>query len=362
MTFPLHAFAAAAPVARAMLVAGLPDAIDGVAQAAAPTHAFLRATWFAAAVEAYGGAPRTIVATEDGTPVAALPVVALGPRQLGLVQVPGCYWPFRSFPLSLGASEGAMPAVLDELAVHARGLRLGPVCDDDGAATALLAAARARGWAVLDRFVAQTWVLDMAAQRRGGTWPRLSTLRKNRFHEKHLAARGELDWRFLDAADWPASFAELGSVEDRSWIATRTDGADAKFTAAGHLAFWQAAARDPVLAGTFHAAVLRIDGAPAAFSFDMDVGETKYAIANSYVPDFAKHSPGKLLYWRNLVDALDRGITRVDWGAGDSGYKQVIGAEPGPALRDWLLLRPGLPATAGRALRWAWRRSGNRAG
>ena len=60
------------------------------------------------------------------------------------------------------------------------------------------------------------------------------------------------------------------------------------------------------------------------------------------------------------MDALARGITRVDWGAGDSGYKQVIGAEPGPAIRDWLLLRPGLPAAAGHALGWAWRRSGHR--
>ena len=355
-------FAAAAPQTRAALVAGLPRVIDAVAEGAAPTHRFLRAGWFAAAVEAYGGAPRTILASEDGVTVAALPIVALGSPVLGLVQVPGCYWPFRSFPMALGASETVAPALLDTLAAHARGLRLGPVCDGEPAADALLTAARARGWAVLDRFVARSWVLDMAEQRRAGVWPRLSTLRKNRFHEKHLAAHGTLDWRFLDRADWPASFAALGAVEERSWIATRTDGADAKFTDDGHLAFWRAAARDPLLAGMFRAALLSVDGQPAAFSFDMDVGETKYAVANSYVPAFSKHSPGKLLYWRNLVDALDRGVTRVDWGAGDSGYKQVIGAEPGPALRDWLLLRPGMPAMVGRALASGWRRSGNREG
>ena len=54
------------------------------------------------------------------------------------------------------------------------------------------------------------------------------------------------------------------------------------------------------------AAVLRVDGAPAAFSFDLNAGALKYAIANSYDPAFAKHSPGKLLYYRNLV-ARDRG-------------------------------------------------------
>ena len=107
------------------------------------------------------------------------------------------------------------------------------------------------------------------------------------------------------------------------------------------------------------AALLTIDGKPAAFSFDLDAGDLKYAIANSYDPAYAKHSPGKLLYYRNLVEALGRGIARVDWGAGDSGYKQVIGADKGPAIRDWLLLRPGLPALAGRLARGAWRRSGH---
>ena len=107
------------------------------------------------------------------------------------------------------------------------------------------------------------------------------------------------------------------------------------------------------------AAVLTIDGKPAAFSFDLDAGALKYAVANSYDPAVAKHSPGKLLQYRNLVHALDRGVTRVDWGAGDSGYKQTIGAEAGPAIRDWLLLRPGLPAAVGRLARGLWRRSGN---
>jgi CelD/BcsL family acetyltransferase involved in cellulose biosynthesis len=66
-----------------------------------------------------------------------------------------------------------------------------------------------------------------------------------------------------------------------------------------------------------------------------------------------------LLYYRNLVHALGDGIGTVDWGAGDSGYKQAIGAEKGPAIRDWLLVRPGLPAMLGRALRHVWERSGH---
>ncbi|MCP4621395.1 MAG: GNAT family N-acetyltransferase, partial [Bradyrhizobium sp.] len=93
-------------------------------------------------------------------------------------------------------------------------------------------------------------------------------------------------------------------------------------------------------------------------SFDLNAGPLKYAVANSYDPRFAKHSPGKLLYYRNLVRAIEDGIAAVDWGAGDSGYKQVIGAAKGPAIRDWLFVRPGLDALGGKLLRGAWKRTG----
>ena len=345
------------PTVRAHVADGLATAIDEVAARAAPEHAFLRYGWYAAALAAYGGAARTLVVEEDAQPTLALPLVGVGPAALKLAAIPGSYWPFRSFPLALDAGEGTIRAALHMLSGCVNGLRIGPVYDGDVAVTPLIAAARRSGWTVLDRFVAKSWLLDIAALRVEGGWPRGSTLRKNRFHEKHLAAHGALDWRFLNGEDWPAAFEALATIEEASWIAARTDATDAKFTRTGHGAFWRAAAADPVLAAMFRAALLTIDGRPAAFSFDIDAGTLTYAIANSYDPRFAKHSPGKLLHYRNLVAAIARGVTRVDWGAGDSGYKQVIGAEEGPAIRDWLLLRPGWPALGGKLAAGAWRRS-----
>ena len=351
---PFDPIAARPAPATATLHDGLPDAIDTVATAAAESHRFLRRQWYAAALDAYGGQARTIVAAVDGAPALALPMTPLGPRAAGLASVPGCYWPFRSLPTTPLLSAAALDATLDLLARTVRGLRIGPVYDGDPGVAALAAAARARGWGIVSRRVATSYLLDMAVLRREGQWPRGSTLRKNRFHEKHLAAHGTLDWRFVDA-DWDAAFDMMGEVERRSWLAERTDGSDAKFTRWGPGAFFRAAAKDPVIAGMFHAALLTVDGAPAAFSFDMDAGELKYAIANSYDPAYAKHSPGKLLYYRNLAEGLERGIARVDWGAGDSGYKRVIGAQEGPAIRDWLLLRPGVSALLAPLARRVWR-------
>lgn len=355
-------FAKAPPASAARIVDGLASAIDAVAERAAASHQFLRYGWFAAALEAYGGEARTLVVTRGEAPVLALPMTRLGPRALGLAQVPGSYWPFRSFAVREAAGPGVFDTALEALGGVVRGLRIGPVYDGDAAVMPLVAAARARGWATLDRFVADSFLLDIDAARADGPWPRTSTLKKNRFHEKHLASHGAPDWSFVTGPEWnEAVFDALAAVEHASWIAARTDGRDAKFTDEGHGAFWRAAAEDPMIARMMWAAVLRIDGRPAAFSFDLNAGALKYAIANSYDPAVSKNSPGKLLYYRNLVRAVDDGIVRVDWGAGDSGYKRTIGAAQGPAIRDWLLLRPGLPAHLGRLFAGAWRRSGNTA-
>ena len=345
------------PVMTATALDGLSVAIDAVAQAAPASHGFLRYQWFAAALAAYGGSARTLVIADEGAPVIAMPMVAVGPALLRVASVPGSYWPYRSFPAAIHADPAAFDLLADRLAGEVNAVRIGPVYDDDPPAMALIAAARRRGWAVLDRFIADSFLLDMRAQGEG--WPRGSTLRKNRFHEKHLGGHGALDWQFLDGAALLAGgFDKLGEIEQKSWIAARTDGHDAKFTATGHGAFWRAAAADPVLAKMLHAALLTVDGRPVAFSFDIDAGPLKYAIANSYDPEYAKHSPGKLLYYRNLMRAMTRGIDRVDWGAGDSGYKSVIGAAKGPAIRDWLLVRPGVAAMAGSLLKGLWARSG----
>lgn len=355
MTKPmlLADFARLPPAYRARRVDGLAAAIDRVAAIAPPSHGFLRYGWFAAALAAYGGTARTVIVEADGDPVIALPMVAAGPGWLGAAQLPGSYWPFRSFPAGESLPDSAYDVLVGALGVRA--LRIGPVYDDDAAAAALVAVARRRGWAVLDRIVAHSWRLDLTAP----DWPRGSTLRKNRFHEKHLAAHGALDWRMLDGAALAAGgFDLLAQVEQASWIAARTDGRDAKFTRAGHGAFWRGAAVDPVLAAAMSAALLMVDGKPAAFSFDLDAGALRYAVANSYDPAFAKHSPGKLLHYRNLIAARARGTTHVDWGAGDSGYKAVLGAERGPAIRDWLIVRPGAPALIAALARGVWRRSG----
>src|SRR5882757_5511476 len=103
MTKPimLAEFTRLPPTMRAIVLDGLSGAIDMVAEVAPETHRFLRYQWFAAALAAYGGAARTILIEDDGDPVIALPMVRFGPGPARLAAVPGCYWPFRSFPVAM---------------------------------------------------------------------------------------------------------------------------------------------------------------------------------------------------------------------------------------------------------------------
>lgn len=333
---------------------GIDGVIDCVAAIAGPRYRFLRASWFRAG--GAGNPARTLVARRGGRPIIALPVMR---GRGGIMAVPGGYWPFRSFPVAADLADGEMSAFLADRSVR-RALgpiwRLGPIYADDPALAALRRAGPRAGWHVVERRIATSFLLDIAAQRAAGAWPRTSTLRKNRFHEKHLAGHGALDWRFVRGDGWTdAVFDDLAAIERDSWIGQKAD-ADAKFADPAMRRTWQALAADPQQADAMSAAMLYIGGAPAAFSFDMDVGTTKYAIANSYAACFAKHSPGKCLYYRNLAAAADRGIETVDWGAGDSGYKSTIGATPGAEIVDCLILRGPRPWIA--AVAAIWRRLG----
>lgn len=330
---------------------GAPEQLDAFAAAAAPEHRFLGSGWFAAA-----GAQATLLATRgDGLPVAAIPTAPVGPAQLGARTVVGSYWPFRSVPVAAEAST----ADLERLFSHKRtqralGLvwRMGPFYRDDAGAARLVAAARNSGWSVLERAVGHTFLLGVEAAQQQGPWPRPSTLKRIGNYERQLAREGALRFERVEGAGWTARvFDALATLEDASWIAERTDGTGAKFLNPGNRAFWEAAAGHEQLREMMSALILWLGERPVAFCFDLNVGTLQYSIAGSYDQGFAKMKPGKIATYRNLAWALERGITRIDLGTGDSGYKSEMGAVQGPEIVDCLFVRSPALATVLR-MRW----------
>ncbi len=333
------------------VASGIDAGLDEVAAHADPRHAFLRKAWFEAAA---GEGATTLIASNSRGLVAALPSVRAAP----LVRaVPGSYWPIRSFPIAADADDAEVGAFLASPVTKAAlgwAVRIGPANADDPTVSRIRRVAPGAGWQLLERRIATSFTMDVGEARASGGWPRSSTLKKNRQHEKHLAAHGAVEWRFASGGDWtPELFDDLAAIERRSWVG-ETRGADAKFLDANRRALWERAAQDPALAAMMHAGLLYIDGKPAAFSFGIEAGRTRYCIANSYDQAFARHSPGKLLAYRTYIDAAGRGIQILDDGAGDGGHKSIIGEVPGPDIIDCLLVRGRLAAAL---LRPLWERS-----
>lgn len=325
---------------------GLPDAIDEAAANDRAEHGFLAAAWYRAA--SAGGATTLVARRPDGRVVAALPTEPIHRLALGGRAVPGCYWPYRGFPIAADISDEELAAFLaDPLSRATLGplWRLGPVREDDAAAARAVAAGRAAGWTVLRRRIATSFVLDVAELRAAGPWPRRSTLKKNRWFERQLGLEGALRFAFVAGADWSGEvFDTLARIEERSWLPARTDARDAKFLAPRHRRFWEGAARDPAVAARMQAAILYVGTVPAAFQFDLACGATRYAIANSYDARFARHSPGRVLCYRNFERLEAEGVRRIDWGAGDPGYKRTMGAKADAEIVDHLFVRSGSAA------------------
>lgn len=322
---------------------------DRLGRLATDVHAFLRSAWFEAASSS---ALMTLVARRgEGTPVAAIPLAARGPKALHVNEVAGCYWPFRSVPIGRDCGDEELKALLSSKGLG-RAWRWGPVYADDPALIRIAGLAPQCGWTLLRRHLATTYRLDLKALTAAGGWPSTKTLRKNRWLERRLAEQGELIFSSISGADWNEGVLEtLAAIEAESWVGTARG--DAKFVDEVDRARWARMLEDSALAAQLSCAILHIGGEPAAFTFSVTSGRIRYYIANSYSARFGGGSPGRVLLYRDFAEAVAAGIETIGWGAGDPGYKREMGAEPGPEIVDCLFVRGSV---LGRLARPIWAR------
>lgn len=315
---------------------GICDQIDGLADMLPTTHRFLRAAWFGSSE--CDDAATLIASRIDGTRFAALPTIGVGPSLIGARAVPGSYWPFRSMPLAPDATHAELKAFLEHpLTIQSLGhiWRLGPIYADDPATRALKQAAASAGWTVLVRRLGHTFLFDTA-----GGWPRSSTRRRLANYSRQLDQQGSVRYEVIRGTDWnDAVLDDLAAIEQASWVGHATDGTGAKFLSAERRADWRRVLADPVLADALTATILRVDERPVAFSFDLIAAPMQYGIASSYDDDFAAFRPGKLVTAHQIGIARSLGVERIDFGAGDSGYKREMGAALGPEILDLLIVR-----------------------
>ena len=324
------------------------NAIDRLADADDPRRAFLRARWF----KACGDPTLETVVVRDGsgTPLLALPLTRKSIGPVAVRQVAGAYWPFRGAPMDRAASVADLTSALGTREMR-RALgpawRLGPALADDPAVATLRHAAAQAGWHCLERPVGTLFCLDLVALRASGTWPSTKGRQKDRWRVRQLEKTGPVRIAPFTGADWThATRDAIARIEAASWVGQLERGGDTKFHDTAMRRFWEEAARDPAIAAMIRGAILWVGDTPAAFTFGLDAGDTRYCIANNFDRQFNKFSPGRVLLYHDFEAAADRGLARIDWGLGDGGYKQAMGAHADAPVVDLLFVRNAVLAQA----------------
>jgi len=269
--------------------------------------------------------------------------------KLHLWALGGYYWPWRGVAVEPGAGEQALDGLAAELTKRPCGpvLRMGPLIDGDTDTQRFVSLLRERGWRGLKQESGQVFELTLPAsmealqaQVSASLWKNIAYLRRRLNKQGAVTAE-----RHRLTAEQAAPLLQRAAlVEQTSWVAQRDK--EVKLVGAQNQAYWSQLARgeggpDVVLW------LLSCGERDIAFSLHLEHGQTMCIVANGYDEEWKASSPGSLLSLDIFQEAIGRGVRLVDWGQGDSGYKQRWGAQRGARMMDLILFRPGLVGAVG---------------
>jgi CelD/BcsL family acetyltransferase involved in cellulose biosynthesis len=269
--------------------------------------------------------------------------------KLDLWALGGYYWPWRGVAVEPGAGTQAVAGLAAEMSKRACGtmLRMGPLIDGDTDTQDFIAQLRARGWRGLKQEIGQVFELALPASKEALQAQVSASLWKNvAYLRRRLDKQGAVNTqRYRLSAEQAAPLLQRAAlVEQASWVALQ--GKEVKLLGAQNQTYWSQLAQheggpEVVLW------LLSCGERDIAFSLHLEHGETMCIVANGYDEAFKASSPGSLLSLDIFQDAIGRGMRLVDWGQGDSGYKERWGARPGAHMMDLILFRPGLVGAIG---------------
>lgn len=269
--------------------------------------------------------------------------------KLDLWALGGYYWPWRGVAVEQGAGQQALAGLADELTRRPCGtvLRMGPLIDDDTDTQRFVTLLRARGWRGLKQESGQVFELALPAsnvalqaQVSASLWKNIAYLRR-RLDKQNVVT---MERHRLTSERAAALLRRAALVEQTSWVAQQAK--EVKLVGAENQAYWSQLAQH----GDGPEVVLWLLSCgerDIAFSLHLEHGKTMCIVANGYDEAWKAYSPGSLLSLDIFQDAIGRGLHLVDWGQGDSGYKQRWGAKPGAWMTDLILFRPGLLGAVG---------------
>jgi hypothetical protein len=262
-----------------------------------------------------------------------------------ILSLGGYYWPFRGAcrkeKMISSKQFGLKMADMLNSRAPAWALRLSPILDSDEAMQSLSEELHALGWYKFVRDCGKVFEIELPS-----TVEELyktvspSLLRNIRYMmrraEKEL---GLLQWQRFAGDSLTSEIIEKAAlIEEKSWVTAKQG--DTKLLGSENRRFWQQVIDSPQPGAEVVLWVLTIAGQPAAFSFHVETERTLFIIANGYDESLAQYSFGSILTHQVMSDAISRGRRLLDWGSGDSGYKQKWGAKGSSSLQEHIFFRP----------------------
>lgn len=87
---------------------------------------------------------------------------------------------------------------------------------------------------------------------------------------------------------------------------------------------WRAVAGRLAADGNVRMVMLRVDGAPLAFTYNFAFNGTLWGHRLAHAPGYDRFSPGRLTILQTLAAASEAGLKRVDFGLGGDAYKTQL--------------------------------------
>jgi hypothetical protein len=261
----------------------------------------------------------------------------------------GDFYPLRAIPVDHDRRDEVCETLADTLTKMSDGigLRFGPVESSDEVTVYLFKALKQRGWHILTNELGVLFIVEKLPTSfedfRAGLGKKL---RKNTpYYERKLFREHQTEivhYNNETANVWAQVITDLGSIERNSWLVNKGANRESKFVNQAYLDYWNDWLVNPQASINTHIWVIYCNKKPISFACSLDSGDSRYLIANAYDSEFSDYRTGSILYWHLFKNAIEIGISRINAGIGDSGYKGLWMGKPIESVVDWVAFRPGI--------------------